>query len=160
MELLAYLEDSAFSEWVLLSMLGFPTLIALHSVGMAVAVGLSLMVTLYFFRVLSDLNAQLIASFLGIAVCGFSLNLVTGLALFVTRGREYIGSGIFLTKMLLVLVSTVILFWLWQRLKRRALTTELLVADGPAKTLSLISTVTWIGAVVAGRLIAYLSGMY
>ena len=160
MDFLAYLEASAFSEWVLISMLGFPTLIALHSVGMAVAVGLSLMVTLHLNQVFTGFNVQLIPRILSVAVWGFILNLITGLALFVSRGPEYIDSYIFLIKMLLVVISAVILFWLRQHLRLTKLTTEVSVADRTAKNMSLFSTVTWFGAVIAGRLIAYLSDLY
>ena len=160
MNFLAYLEASAFSEWVLVSMLGFPTLIALHSVGMAVAVGLSLMVTLHLNQIFSGFNAQLIPRLLSIAVWGFILNFVTGLALFISRGPAYIDSYIFLIKMLLVVISAIILFWLRKHLKLIELTTEISGADRIATKVSLISTVTWFGAVIAGRLIAYLSDLY
>lgn len=160
MSFLAYLEASAFSEWLLISMLGFPALIALHSVGMAVAVGLSLMVTLRLNQILTGFSAQLIPKFLSVAVWGFVLNLVTGVAIFVSRGQEYITSYIFLAKMLLVIVSALILYWLRRHLVRTKLTTDVLVADGLARGLSVVFAVTWVGAVVAGRWIAYLSGMY
>lgn len=160
MDFLAYLEASTFSEWVLLSMLGFPTLIALHSIGMAVAVGLSLMITLQLTRIFIGFNVRLIPRLLNIAICGFVLNLLTGLALFVSRGPEYIASYIFLIKMLLVLISAMILFWLRLHLRPAGLTTEAVTADGVARTMSIISTLTWFGAVVTGRLIAYLSELY
>ena len=160
MEFLAYLEASAFSEWVLLSMLGFPTLIALHSIGMAVAVGLSLMVTLRLHQIFVGIKLQLIPRLLDIAVLGFVLNLITGLALFVSRGPEYILSVVFLIKMLLVIISAMILFWLRQHLKPRSVTAEISVADGVTRTMSVVSTVTWFGAVVTGRLIAYISDLY
>jgi len=157
---LAYLEASAFSEWLLISMLGFPTLIALHSVGMAVAVGLSLMVTLQLNHILTGLSAQLIPKFLSIAVWGFALNLITGIALFVSRGQEYITSTIFLVKMLLVIVSALILFWLRRHLLRMKLATDKLVSNGVARGMSVVFAATWVGAVISGRLIAYLSDLY
>ena len=141
-------------------MLGFPTLIALHSVGMAVAVGLSFMVTLHLNQIFTGFSVQLIPRLLSIAVWGFILNFITGLALFISRGAEYIDSYIFLIKMLLVVISAIILFWLRQHLKPINLTTEVSVADRISKNMSLISTVTWFGAVIAGRLIAYLSDIY
>ena len=141
-------------------MLGFPTLIALHSVGMAVVVGLSLMVALRLTGIITGINGQLVPKLLTIAVWGFVLNFLTGLAIFITRGPEYISSYIFLIKMLLVIISATILFWLRQRLKHNELTTEGFVADRVARNMSVIATVTWFGAVVAGRLIAYLSDLY
>jgi len=141
-------------------MLGFPTLIALHSVGMAVVVGLSLMITLRLHGILTGIRPPQIPRLLTVAVWGFVLNLVTGLAIFVTRGSEYIGSAIFLIKMLLVIASAAILFWLRQRLKAERPTAEMSVGDALARGLSLAATVSWFGAVVAGRLIAYLSDLY
>lgn len=160
MSFLADLEASALSEWLAVSMLGFPTLIALHSVGMAVVVGLSLMVALRLNGVITGIQGPVVLKFLTIAVWGFGLNLVTGLALFITRGPEYITAYIFLIKMLLVLGSATILFWLRRRLRIGGATTETLAADGIARTMSVIATVTWFAAVVAGRLIAYLSDIY
>ena len=159
MALLTYLEDSALSQWLGISMLGFPTLIALHSVGMAVAVGLSLIVTLRLYRVVPGLDNWLIPRLLNLALWGFVLNLITGLALFITRGTEYISSAIFLIKMLLVLIGAMIMFRIWLQLERsgpNAVTAEV----DSVRVMSLVSTVSFIGAVIAGRLIAYLSDLY
>lgn len=160
MSFLAYLEASAFSQWVLISMLGFPTLIALHSVGMGVAVGLSLMVALRLNRTFIDFRAELLPKFMGVAVWGFLLNLVTGLALFVSRGQEYITAFVFLLKIMLVAVGAVILFWLRRRFTQTTPTSDVLAADGLARGWSIVCAATWVGAVVSGRLIAYLSDLY
>lgn len=154
------LQASAFSEWLALSMLGFPTLIALHSVGMAVVVGLSLIVTLQLFGLLNGFSDDLIDRFLMVAVWGFTLNLLTGLLLFVTRGSDYLSSLVFLIKMMLVLCSAAILFWLRLRLRADAGRGSSFSGDSVAKKMSLVATAAWFGAVVAGRLIAYLSDIY
>lgn len=140
-------------------MLGFPTIIALHSVGMAITVGLALMVTLRLYRLLTGFTEHQIPRFLTIAVWGFVLNLVTGLALFISRGPEYLGAGIFLIKMLLVAIGAAIIFWLRQRLKPTE-SKDTFANDGIAKRLSVVASVAMFGAVVAGRLIAYLSDLY
>jgi hypothetical protein len=88
------------------------------------------------------------------------LNLITGLALFVSRGTEYIASGIFLLKMLLVIVSAAILFWLRRQLTVSAQMTDIQAVDGRVQQMSVVFTVTWFCAVVTGRLIAYLSDLY
>jgi hypothetical protein len=157
---LAFLEASALSEWLSVSMLGFPMLIALHSVGMAVVVGLSLIVAMRLNGLLTDIDQRQIPRFLTIAIWGFGLNLVTGIAIFITRGPEYIVSAVFLLKMLLVITSAAILFWLRDRLIRAELTATALLNDRLARIMSLIGTGSWFSAVVAGRLIAYLSSLY
>lgn len=160
MDFLTYLEASAFSEWVLTSMLGFPTFIALHSVGMAVAVGLSFIVTLHLNEIFTGFREQLVARFLDIAIWGFTLNFVTGMVLFISRGTDYISSFVFLLKMLLVAISAVFMFWLRDHLGHVVPAVESSGSDRIAKSMSIITTVTWFGAVVTGRLIAYLSDLY
>lgn len=160
MSVLIYLKESEFSQWLSLSMAGFPVLIALHSVGMAVVVGMSLMVTLRLSGFITDIGAELLPRLLRIAVAGFVLNFLTGVALFITRGPEYLGSLMFLFKMLLVGIGTVILFRLQRRLGRRQRDETTILADGTSRSMSLVSTTVLFAAVVAGRLIAYLSDLY
>ena len=160
MNFLATLESTAFSEWVLTSMLGFPTLIALHSVGMAIAAGLSIFVALYLNGLLSRLPQEHLPRLLHLAMLGFFLNLVTGLALFVSRGADYITSVTFLIKMLLVLISAISLGWLRHHLMELLTSSVNLYEDGLSRQVSLISIATWVGAIIAGRLIAYVGTLY
>jgi hypothetical protein len=158
--LLQYLKDSAFSEWLSLSMLGFPTLIALHSVGMGVAVGLALMISLRLHDVISGFEPRLIPRLLQLTLWGFLLNLLTGVLLFITRGPEYLVTPIFLVKMVLVFGGAAILFRLRTILGPIAASAAADVIDGRARHLSIALSTAWFGAVVAGRLIAYLSDLY
>jgi hypothetical protein len=160
LDLLEHLANSEFSYWLSVSMAGFPTLIALHSVGMGAAVGLSMAVTLQLYGALPDLGRIPVRRLLDVAVWGFLLNLVTGLLLFITRGPEYLASGIFLLKMLLVVVGALLTLVVRQRVRAMASSPGMLTDDGVARTLSLVATLAWFGAVVTGRLIAYLSDLY
>lgn len=157
---LDFLETSALSEWLSLSMLGFPMLIALHSVGMAVVVGLSLVVTLRLFGLLDAVAETVIDRFLTVAVWGFTLNLLTGVLLFVTRASDYLSSVVFVVKMSLVLLSAAVLFWLRLRLRSDVEQGVASFGDSVARNMSLVATAAWFGAVIAGRLIAYLSDLY
>jgi hypothetical protein len=158
--LLEFLEASALSQWLVVSMAGGPTLLALHSVGMAVVVGLSLVVTLRLYRVLPGLRAELMPRLLALAAWGFALSVVTGLGFFITRGPDYVASGVFLAKMALVVVGAGLTAWLWRLLRPLARTPDVPAIDDAAKSVSLAATLTWLGAVVAGRMIAYLSDLY
>ncbi len=160
MNFLEFLESTAFSEWVLISMLGFPTLIAFHSIGMAVAAGLTIVVTLYIYRFVPGIPEAKLPGILRIAMWGFTLNLVTGLAIFIPRGTEYITNITFLAKMLLVLISAAILLWLRSHLTRIAKGSGDVRTSVPARRLSLVSSATWIGGIVTGRLIAYVGTIY
>lgn len=160
MELLERLASSAFADWLSVSLFGFPTLIALHSVGMGAIVGLTLMVCLRLHDVFAGIGPQVLPRLLTVAVWGFYLNLATGLCIFITRANEYAAATIFLVKMAFVILSTVLVFWLRRRLRPWALETGELPVDPVAKTVSLVASITWFAAVLAGRLIAYLSDLY
>jgi len=160
LNLLEYLANSQFSYWMSVSMAGFPTLIALHSVGMGAAVGLSMAVTLKLYGALPDLGRYPVQRLLDVATWGFTLNLVTGLMLFIDRGPEYLASGIFLLKMLLVFIGAALTLVVRQRVRALASPSGTLVDDGVARVMSLVATIAWFGAVVTGRLIAYLSDLY
>jgi len=47
-----------------------------------------------------------------------------------------------------------------QRVQALASSSGTLVGDGAARGMSLVATIAWFGAVVTGRLIAYLSDLY
>lgn len=160
MGVLEQLKASALSEWLSISLAGFPTIIALHSVGMAVVTGLSLMVTLRLHRALPGIEPGLLPRLLDVAAWGFVLNLATGLLIFITRGPEYITSAIFLAKMLLVIVGTSALFELRRQLCVSGEEVAAPAERQSARTLSLVATVSLFGAVITGRLIAYLSDLY
>lgn len=160
MDLLENLASSSFSDWLSISLLGFPTLIALHSVGMGAVVGLTLMVCLRLYHVFTGISAKVVPRLLTVAVWGFFLNLVTGLGIFITRADEYIVATIFLVKMAFVLCSAALVFWLRRRLRPWALVEGEPPADPLARTVSLVASLAWFAAVLAGRLIAYLSDLY
>jgi hypothetical protein len=140
-------------------MLGFPTLIAIHSVGMAVAVGISVMVAVNLNSQVINIPPHQLHRLLGIAAWGFIINFITGVALFTSRATAYIVDPTFLIKLFLVLLSAGILFWLKLRLKIPERLSKL-TEDRVAKNIAFCSIFTWTAAVVTGRLIAYLSGMY
>lgn len=159
MNILIDLKESAFTDWLLVSILGFPTLIALHSVGMAIVVGLTMVVALRANGLLLDIDAKILSRLIAIAAWGFVLNLVTGIAIFITRGPEYITAAVFLIKMGLVAFGAVITFWLGSIIARRAGAGED-AFDDLTRGMSIAAASSWFGAVVAGRLIAYLSDLY
>jgi hypothetical protein len=115
MSVLTSIQSSALSQWLSVSMLGVPTMMGLHSVGMAVAVGLSLMVTLRLYGVITGFRPQSIRGFPGIAVPGFALNLLTGVVTVFTRAADYAGSPLIIFKLVIVGVSAVLLFLLRRR---------------------------------------------
>ena len=102
MATLQWLEDTAFSDWVLTSTIGFPLMLSLHAVGMAVAVGLILVLDLRLLGALNVISYSFLRRALVLSWTGFTINFFSGLALFVPRGIEYVGDPAFVSKILLV----------------------------------------------------------
>jgi hypothetical protein len=127
---------------------------------MGAVVGVTLMVCLRLYGVFDAISLQTMPRLLTVAVWGFFLNLVTGIGIFITRADEYIVATIFLVKMAFVLCSAMLLFWLRQRLRPWAKVADEPAPDPLAKAVALVASLCWFAAVLAGRLIAYLSDLY
>jgi len=85
---------------------------------------------------------------------GFAVNLASGLVLFAVDAVHKAGQPVFLVKLTLIAVAIVIT----ARIRRIAFGTA---ADGTstpgdARSLAVASLVLWAGAIIAGRLMAYL----
>ena len=93
MATLQWLEDTAFSDWVLTSTIGFPLMLSLHAVGMAVAVGLILVLDLRLLGAFDVISYSFLRRALVLSWTGFTINFFSGLALFVPRGIEYVEPG-------------------------------------------------------------------
>ncbi len=156
--MLQALEASAFSEWVLVSFWGFPVMIALHSVGMGIAAGLGSVLALRVNGLLSGISVPTLGPLVRVAWWGFGLNLVTGVILLVPRISEYLVDITFLVKMALVLISAALLYFIQRALAAGRY--QQLPDQAAVRFLGWLSIVTWVGAITAGRWIAYLSPLY
>ena len=157
--MLQVLETSAFADWVNTAWLGFPFIIALHSIGMAAIVGVSMVVSLHALRPIAGLESRQLGPAIGLAKAGLVLNATTGLMLFASRGSEYIVNPAFLIKLVLVLLGSVLSLALFQSCARQVpvrLGAPEAAIDYP-RPLAALNMVAWFGAVASGRMIAYAS---
>jgi hypothetical protein len=153
--MLASLDQSAFSQWLLSSnsIWAYPTVLTLHTFGMMVLVGAALMVDL---RLLGFARAIPITSMrrlFGVMWGAFWLNLVTGTMLFIADATKRATQPLFLVKLALVALGIVTLV-----LIKRSMfdgRQEPVVITGSAKRLALASLLVWCAAITAGRLLAY-----
>jgi hypothetical protein len=153
--LLTTLENSAFSTWLVGSdsIWAFPTVLTLHTVGMMVLVGSSAVFDL---RVLGAARAIPLGSLqvlFPLMWAGFWLNFVTGTMLFCAQATSKGTMPLFFVKMGLVALgaSTVVL-------TRRTVYRPgpgAATVDGAARPLAVASLLTWVLAVVSGRLLGY-----
>lgn len=155
MNFLTSLEESAFGVWVSTSLVGYPLMITLHAIGMAIMVGLSVALDLRLLGWFRDIPYTAINRFLAIAWIGFTINLLSGTALFCMQATSYVKDGTFLLKMLFVLLGAVTAAFLQGALNRNSAAWGA-AAPGGIRLLAVASIVFWTAGMVTGRLIAYL----
>lgn len=156
MGFLQWLEATRLADWVNTSLLGYPLMISSHAIGMAIMVGIALALDL---RVLGRFSAIPYASFqpfLRLAWLGFGLNFLSGAALFTTRAASYVLQPVFVAKIALVLAGAITVAMLQPAIARDSTSWGPSTTPGRIRAIAYVSIVCWIGAIVTGRLIAYL----
>lgn len=157
-ELLQALEASAFSTVLResTSVWAYPTVLMLHTVGLALLVGLNAALDLRLLGVGRGVPLDALDTWFPVMWIGFWLNLVTGVMLFATDPIRLGTTTIFFSKLAIV-VAAVVLIPLLRRGVSRA-------AAGPARPIppvvrafAVVSLLLWAAAIVTGRLMAYVS---
>jgi hypothetical protein len=150
---LAWLEATGLAEWVRSSTAGYPSMIALHALGMAVMVGLSLLLDLRVLGWFAGIPLQALRRFFGLAWIGFGINFISGSALFSAQATSYIVDWVFMTKMTLVLLGAITAGVLQPAVAKLGPGEAL---SGGTKAVAGVAVIFWVVAIVMGRLTAYL----
>jgi hypothetical protein len=149
------LQNSAFTDWFLgsPSIWAYPTVLTLHTVGMAILVGASFVINLRVLQVAGVIPLQRLRPLYRIVWIGFTINLVSGLILFATEAGARVVDPVFYVKM----TSIAVALTLGSVVKRRAIdrTDAPPVATVQTRSLAAASLGMWSLAIVAGRLMAY-----
>lgn len=154
---LVWLEATALATWTRESpsIWAYPTILTLHTVGLAIVVGLSAVIDL---RVLGFARRVPLPAFspaFRLIAWGFVLNATTGVLLFIADAVHKAGQPVLYVKLACIIVA------LWLTLSVRRLLQSGAMARGEdppasARTMALASLVLWAAAIAAGRLMAYL----
>lgn len=153
MEFLTALKDSGFSQWLLGDPYAVQLLLCAHSVGMAVVVGVVLVLDLRVLGYASGMPASIFNQALNLAWWGFALNAASGIALFATNGPNLITLWTFQWKMALILAGGLSVWLLWRSARHSPQPGH--VFGGREKLLAGLSGLFWLGAIASGRYIAY-----
>ena len=151
MGFLAWLEATGLAEWVRSSTAGYPSMIALHALGMAIMVGLSLLLDMRILGWFSGIPLDALQRFFRIAWIGFGINFISGSFLFSAQATSYIVDWVFMSKMTLVLLGAVTAGFLQPAVAKTAPGAQL---SGGAKAVAGVAIVVWVTAIVMGRLTA------
>ena len=153
--MLDWLESTKLAVWLgeSQSIWAFPTVLTLHTIGMAVLVGASWVLDL---RLLGINRRGPLSAYrwvFPVLAIGLLVSVVTGVMLFIKTATKW-GTAIpFLIKMSLVIASVAMLAPLRSHVLRNGADNKV---SGNLRLLAIASILAWTGAVTAGRLLAYL----
>jgi hypothetical protein len=154
--MLERLETSGLATWVAESLYGYPIVLGLHAIGLAIVVGLLIFVDLRLLNFLRDIPLSALLGPMKLAWIGFVVNTLSGLALFTPQATYIIYSVPFLIKIGLVFLGAAIAFYIQRQVTRNVNDWEVGSFPSSIKAAAAISLLCWMGAIIAGRLIAYL----
>ncbi|WP_116809677.1 DUF6644 family protein [Steroidobacter cummioxidans] len=155
--LLETLQNSEFSQWVLVSVWGYPILLTLHSIGLALLVGLLIIVDLRVLGVPRLLPFLPFNRLMALIWGAFAVNLSSGVALFVADGVKFFNSTAFRFKFASIVIGIVLAVVIKNTVLRQApqLDAQQGAAPVTARALAVISILMWISAIGFGRYMAY-----
>jgi hypothetical protein len=156
MDLLTQLENSGFSTWVRESnsLLAYPMILFLHTVGMGLLAGVSGLIDLRILGLAPEIPMNAMEKLQPIMWGGFGLNAVTGVILFCPDATVKSISPVFYTKLVFVAIAMVLAVSIKKHVFSDPLADKRPVSMN-SKALALASLVCWLGAITAGRLLAY-----
>jgi len=152
MEILQWLEFTGLAQWVLGSNYGYYVLLMFHSIGMALVVGVILMLDMRLLGYGTGLPVIAFDRLISVGWIGFLVNAGSGALLYISAATRYTINLPFLIKMVLIALGGWTIWYLGRMIRQAG--PEMRFADN-AKTVAILSMVFWIGAIVAGRVIAY-----
>jgi hypothetical protein len=156
MEILTWLEQTGFSTWVRESgsLWSFPGILLLHTIGMALVVGIVAGIDLRILGFAPALPLASLEKFMPIMWAGFWVNAITGTILLVADATTKMTNPDFGVKMVFIFLAV----FVQRRIQGRVFADPTL-GQGPApagaKMLALASLFCWFAAITAGRLLAY-----
>ena len=155
MSFLTTLESTSFAAWLRESntIWAYPTVLTLHTVGLALLVGASAALDLRLLGFAPGIPVAALSKSFRVMWFGFWLNLVTGLMLFAADASTKGATRLFVFKLGLVAVGVASVL-LIERVVFGG-DPERAVARWPARALAVVSLVVWGAAITAGRFMAY-----
>ena len=137
------------------SIWAYPTVLTLHTVGLAIVVGLGSAVDLRLLGVARRVPLPSLLPAFRLILWGFVLNFATGVLLFIADATHKAGQPVLYVKLACIAVA------LWTTVvARRVLASDVSQRGeepaGPVRRLAALSLFLWAAAITAGRLMAYL----
>ena len=157
MDFLSRLENLQFSMWVLQSgsIWAYPTILTLHTIGMMMVAGLIGVIDLRLLGIAPTIPIRPLERLYPIIWSAFTINAITGTILLIADATTKLTNPDFYVKMVFIAFGLVVLV----RMRKRVFgdpQLDVAPVNGSAKGLAWLSLAAWVGAITAGRLLAYL----
>jgi hypothetical protein len=156
-DLLGSIEGSALATWTRESpsIWAYATILTLHTFGLAVVVGANAVIDFRLLGFAPRIPILSLRPLFPVMWWAFALNFVTGLLLFMADATTKSGQQVFYVKLALIALALLVTAFVWKGLGQEERASGNPVA-AHLRTLAVLSLLLWTGAIVAGRLMAYL----
>ena len=160
-QILESIENSGFATWVreTPSALGYSTVLAFHTFGMAFLVGLSAMIALRSLGFARTLPLAPMAKFFPLIIAGFWLNALTGVVLTMLAARSFFSNPDFYIKLAAIAGAIISLQSMRAGLFRDGGVVNTRPVPMQTRIVAVAMLAFWAVAVTSGRLIAYSPGV-
>lgn len=157
MDFLKSIEQTGFSQWVRQSdsIFAFSGVLLLHTIGMGFVVGLNACMDLRILGFAPALRLAAMEKFFPVLWFGFWLNAITGTILLGVDASAKLTNVDFYVKMAFIVLAVINLRMLKKHVFRDPLIDKV-PPSNRAKLLAITSLIFWLGAITAGRLLAYI----
>lgn len=142
------IENSALGVYIRESSWGFAIALSIHAVGMALSVGVMIIINLRILGALKQIPVLAHTALFGTAWFGFVINFLSGIALYSSHATEYSYQWVFGLKLSFLAIGAIMMKFTMDAVRANT-------SEAKVKLFSFISIFCWIGALVTGRLMAY-----
>lgn len=157
MGMLEWLEGTGLALWIRESntILAYPTILFLHTLGLATTAGLSAFLNLRVLGFAPTMPFAALRPFIRVIWMAFAVTAISGTALLIANASVKGRSPTFFVKLVFVAFAVLTLHLLAKKVFRNPLADQSPLPPD-AKMLAALSLLFWIAATTAGRLMAYL----
>ncbi len=145
-----WIEQSAYSVWVreAVTVWAFPFMLILHAVGMGLLAGLHIAICMRVLGLAPAVPLAAMRSFFPFLWFGLAINVFSGVSLLIAYPTKALTNPLFYVKMSLIAAALVGLRWMRKNVFGSGLPPS-------ARTVAGLSIFFWVGAIFAGRWLAY-----
>ena len=156
MQLMMWVEQLSYSTWIRESnsLWAFPMFLFAHTLGMSIVAGGAAMISMAVLGLWPNTSLRPLDRLYPYMMVGFALNAFTGLSIFMKDATVYSRNLDLYLKLLFIAAGMFLLF----RIRRTVLRdpdVDNRPIPGAARMLAWATLFCWLGAIVTGRLIAY-----